>query len=1217
MYLKNPKMVSSPLADFTKLPYTDGHKDFNFQQPFVGDGIIHHPFSDENLMLQEGFHLHFILPHLLGQQTPANALSQFSNQLPPAPNRWLVHNGEHTWLIESDYVYDENTIPQMPSAVIPYNNPAAPFSLPYRYMGRTSLLGERRTEGDTFKSMNPSNKALTSYGFGDPNFSSFYPNCLGVFGFVDSSPTLGASYQILGWNADAEDDVLLSSMQGFLNQPSIQNTSIQQFLKDNFKLDMGETNPSADFRTLYYGEIIFDSTTSPSAKSIPDVHIAIGNTGTEAISAIIASLNGTDDASKKKMEEQLESIILKHKLSAHKMDIGAKFVEARHDKGFKASHSGHIWKISHQKQQANTAATSQNLENNADSGNSDLPILPDELAKALNNLNLAQYALDQATHHLITLKQQAYHDWFKYMLAAYPPLEGRGQYPDPDHLRYFIENFSLKEIDDQETSIGSYTLDEINGTATPSLPNATDLSNAFCKHYEAVQKILKTENDSRNSKQAHLYLSMIAGPRFWEPTQPVVLISGLNLSEADKDISLNSDPNYLTTKQISSTFNLLSTETSAGIGDVFQRCSGISQQVYSQQTWDPFILDWQASLLDANLLTQQGAFDPLAIENNFSLHQFSPDFKKNDFKYGNVSVFSGSALMSTSARQAMLVQLRKFIADYMNKWGISFQLNPQKDNEPYALDDFLEATDSDQALDKIVAPKEIDTGSDSPLFTARNAYLWLLNNKVITQALGGFNSASIMLRKSAQLPINEPLGFEDARAFTQKVAGMVQHNQDTSPIMAFDFNPIRSGKMAIERLSLIDNFGVATELSLPNTPVVAETMKDNSGDLFLQPRIVQASRLNFRWLSADPISSDENRYEDEVNVTETNDHLKTSPVCGWLMANYFNDGTGNSNTLAGEANILGVYDKDGLALGYLDGEATWNLMPWISGPCDVDANIENAYLRNLIKWLTQNFTANFSDFIKTTQVALNTIAPAHSSTFDVKSIMMGRPMAVVRSRVSLQLKGKAAIDQGWSSILMDLNNCDSSQTPYTYESRNKNGWTQVKFPIRIGEHHQLNDGVVVYWTENDAGEFIKLYAPETSTNDVNDAQIDAFDGSNQILWQKLNDTPVNMTMLMDPRGLVHANCGFLPTKAISIPPAYCIKAMQNISMWFAVSPILQPVNNKNELFMNLPSVPGYEWKWWDNFNGTLTVADDAATKNMHQENQLIEGWLVLNPLTES
>jgi len=1206
-YLESSCMAASPLADFTKLPWNDGTKDINADNPFVADGIVHQPFESQNILLPAGVHLHFILPHYLGQQIPKNSGLPTAGTLPAAPNRWLItksDNGAQTqqWIIESDFVHPlEDYQPVEATCIIPSKQ-----GRPYRYMGRTTLLSDKRATkdtSDTFKSLNR-NIPLTVVGYGDMNFSSFYPNCMGVFGFHDKDGTPSASlkYSILGWNAAREDDLLNQAIAKILaNSASATAVQINAQLQNLFKLEISTDTPlssSAIPRTVFYGEIKVDGK-SNTVK--PDLKISIGNTGTEALSALLA--NEISSTEKQAIEEQLESILLFSKLDHLITDTGPKFLEARHEKGFRSSHSGHTWKIVSQTPNSKGAATGANAPES--------PELPPEQAREqarlLHELNFAQYAFDNDSHEIAGLREQLYLDWHKYMHAAYPSLEGRGQFPDPDHIRYFIENHSLPELRDKISKTGQVTYGDADKSfqPIPESAGANDLAHDLSSAWTAANRSLTAENDKRDASQPRLALSLVAGPRYWEPNPPVIMISGLVLEPSDHNDAKSAKERYLGCSLKSSSLELDAASISTqNLGDILTQCSGANSHLLSTQKWNPFILDWEIDLLDTRLEQSNGAFDADGIDKNFALDQFGPDFAiKGKYTEGNLSVFSGSTMMSTHARRSMLHNIKSFFTNALKQEKIAFK-------DSIKIDDFLAAGSWPAAFAMLVIPSDITTitsdaaYSSNPFRTAWEAYHLLHRKKVISQALNGFNQACIMKRKVSQLPINEPIGFEGGKSFTGTVENYVQKKRDSSPITAFDFNPLRCGKITINRLSLIDNFGIAHDIDMEHTsPIAAETLRNDKGDVFLRPRLAQPARLNFRWLSAHPVSLKDESFEDKV---ETNDRPYTSPVCGWLMANYLD-------------NTLAVFAADGSPLGYIDDKAQWNMLPWVTNQTTaIDANIPNPYLSNVVKWLVNTFkesSNNWNDFLTASQVALNNIAPVNARLYDSKAVLMGRPMAVVRTRVSFELKGLPALEQSWPALLTDLNNCDTGALR-THESRYKRSWTKMRLPFRLGEHHQLNDGLVGYWTESAKGDLSeKFEVPEITKSDVNNQAIDPFSGSNhQTQWLSLEDEPLNMTMLIDPRGPVHATSGLMPTKTISIPPQHYLAAMKKLGMWFYISPLLQPIKqNSANIALSLPAIEGYDWQWWDRFYGTRNVDDDGSAKHEHSASELIEGWLKLVP----
>lgn len=1293
-YLEDDTQVTPPLADFSKLPWNNGTEDINFDQPNVSDGVIHEPF-EKGLILGKGLHLHFILPHFLGKQYPTTSENNAHGKvMPAAPNRWLITKvgspAPNQWLIQSDYVYDPSEKSSEPTCIIPYNDSStgASNTPPYRYMGKKIEFSNAKLDDPTFdnsfKKLNGSNNAkpLTVAGYGDINFSSFYPNCKGVFGFHDGALLpIGdetITYQIVGWVDDGEDDFLSQSVANLVSKLSAENakapkkkppekelTPTELFEKLNkeikrlYGVELAGVNSTDDLnlggKTLYYSRLTVQvsggKVTSKQAKpGSANLKMAVGQTGTEALSALTAhhlSQQGTDvigsgntiSQAKEIIEEQLESILMLSKIDHLKVDVGPKFREARHEKGFKASHSGHLWKVKSE----NTPQLSQNTKE------PNIPPLPAHVALLLNDLNMAQVAYDKAVHEIVTLREQLYQDWVKYMHARYPMVEGRGQFPDADHIQYFIKNFSFPELEQLISSTGQISYGQTeNKHVQPEAPHAAagTLAYQLVTAWNALHGFLATINKERASKdQPNLFLTMIAGPRFWEAKAPTVLFSGLTSETAPQDT--------LTCQVTDLCFTMpYSAEVLPDISaNIAALASGDYLYSLEGQAWNPFIMDWAVDLVDTHLRHNDGSFNAQGLQNNFDFNTTDPDFHKNsaNYKTGNLSVFSGSVMMSSHAKHGLLKNLTKYFIATLDKERIQY-------NTGKCLGDFLPftipvsweiskdntgatpATDWSTALEALdlsalrSSAKEFKTGFvvdniSNPFFTAWMTCKQIADNHVISQTLDGFNEASVMKKKVGQFPIAEPIGFDYEQDFTSKVKTYVQNQRHSSPVMAFQFNPVRSGGFSLDRLSLVDNFGTIYEVDTSTIETVAsETLKDQNGNTFLKPRLAQPARLNLRWHAANPVSGSTTGIG-----MDTNDSPETSPICGWLMVNYLN-------------NEIAVYDSAGGALGYISWpykpgskpnergktdhkysattKGVWNTVPWSNKVCDLNTNVPNRHLQAVVEQLlsttntTHGATTCFLDDFRTaTQHALDNISPTTANIYSIKSILMGRPMAVVRSRISYELKGKPVISQSWSSLLTDLNNCNA-QPSWTYDDRNRDNWTDVLLPCKLGEYRQLNDGLVGYWVEDMNGSLgSTFFSPEMQTGDVTDSAIQGL--NNTVFptqWIVPNSAPMNMTMLMDPRGLLHATTGLLPTKAISIPPEHYLPAMQKIEMWFRTTPILQPATNDNTTVpLDMPSIKGYTWQWWDAFQGLKDVSGHDHIKHQHSASKVIEGWLSLIP----
>ena len=316
----------------------------------------------------------------------------------------------------------------------------------------------------------------------------------------------------------------------------------------------------------------------------------------------------------------------------------------------------------------------------------------------------------------------------------------------------------------------------------------------------------------------------------------------------------------------------------------------------------------------------------------------------------------------------------------------------------------------------------------------------------------------------------------------------------------------------------------------------------------LPPRLVQPARLNFRWLSA---SRDDQ---------EMNDHPATTPVCGWLLPNNLDDS-------------LMIYDNRGRALGSIDEGARWRPAPGSQDPVELD-EIPNPHLKQMVVYLLGRGADFLQDFISALDNALENIEPENFSHHQDVALLMGRPVALARASVNLELWGRPAVHEGWNSFRQDMRR----------NARDTNGFDHVRFPVRIGEYRQFNDGLAGYWKETDAGyEGDIFYAPQSDR--IEDGHIKTHADDPMTVFQTVDSPPQILSMLIDPRGSVHATSGIVPIKSISIPPDQYTDALASIEITFLSAPIL---TDARKLRMPLPAEPGYEWSWLQMEGGQWT-----------------------------
>lgn len=386
----------------------------------------------------------------------------------------------------------------------------------------------------------------------------------------------------------------------------------------------------------------------------------------------------------------------------------------------------------------------------------------------------------------------------------------------------------------------------------------------------------------------------------------------------------------------------------------------------------------------------------------------------------------------------------------------------------------------------------------------------------------------------------------------------------------------------------------------------------SSHPIYLPPRLAQPARLNFRWLSATRPQGTRLSKSSKQDQ-EMNDTLATKPICGWVLPNNLD-------------NSLTIYDDEGNALVMIDRTATLRSIPGRDySEQEIKDIIDqtNPYLKQMVRYLRDQGEEFMSDFLTTVNAALETIDPEGFAQNKAISLLVSRPLALVRSRINLDIQGIPAVSQNRISFSNDL---------FYNKFRTTQAFEKVKFPIRIGEYRQFNDSLVGYWIEKADGTYTDsvFYAPQSchvpheKIKTLFDNKEDPTPDTPLNLEQTLEEnTAQTLVMLIDPRGQVNATCGILPAKSISIPPEQYLPALQAIEVTFLAAPLLSdfnPINDLDQIKLSLPEVPNYEWSWlgkdgtiWS--NRPLVPFDSQSVYSSPQK--IYDGWLKLTRKTET
>ncbi|MBD2612563.1 hypothetical protein H6G94_14965 [Nostoc punctiforme FACHB-252] len=1205
--LSKSELLAGAMADFSRLPYFDGQRDVNTHVTNISESIVTAPFQNCNFLAPAGTHLHWRLPKALckGKQEEGK-----SPQFPAVPNRWLITRRGGTlnpkaWVVESDYLWPEKSTPK--NVCIPF--PAKPDEgkyQPFRFLGRQVPLNDWPLKDALAEYWG---NQLTAIGYGDPAFAAFYPNAYSVFGCYDAEvqeATEKLNYDVWGWYSDPDRDYL----KQFLQNISKLGKSFKAALEDELKwIVNGDEQPTRMlcYGRLTFQKALSNKAQSEGDTLVT---IALANTGTEALSAYLAeqvtTKQPTPRVSKQALENYLEALQLSATLEGHHLDLDTRLKEARHEKGFTGLAAGILWRIEKVDPKKDWDIPSENEASGnplSTARNASEPLIPDELASALLHLNKLQEEYNRALHEIESRQDQLFADWYKYIVCAYPPIGRLSEYPRPDRVKHFIQTQGIAALDRLKSETGILTLETddkgkaIGATASPETPanNQNSLAYQIADSINLIVQQLDNlfPTETRTPSQIAYQLQPLPAPRYWQPNEPVVMVVGEAARftappiSADQPLTCtlwNPEPSsfaqqiasfwrgqlQVNPEGVNELLNALDRQIAQLIGTDSVKHPG--QTIWQQQPWNPFMLEWEVAFYptkgQSSNLSSNRNYPTNFLSRHYQLNDNAIDLKpqkiEDNFSDSTIvqDIYSGRSFLSSHAT----LQHEDRITDYFSKQPVFEHYCQQKQLSqanffPTQVDNFIKWLQT-----QFLAPgsqySESQKAQYAIYISLLRAYQELRQTVCLSQCLSGLNQALLGRRQTLQLDITDPIGFPKYQTFADLVSRTVASHIISAPQPLNFFNPIRAGSLKVLRLRLVDTFGQSQTLQWQKTltpdhlkPTEIHIKGHNSTSqsieltkpIILPPRLVQGTRLNFRWLSGNP------NYEGEASS-----HPCLNPICGWILPDFID-------------NTLEIYDAAGHSLGEIEirqaGEERWRTAPQTTHTLE---SIENPYLKRVLKTLCggddpdSTTTDRFlEEFIQALRTAWENIEPEDVDRDPAIALIMGQPIAVVRATLNLQLQGQPAINQDWSVFRQDLERTE----------RETNQFEQVQFPIRLGDYRKLSDGLVGYWLEDEAGNLSQqIYIAQAQG--VNHERIVT---TPHLFYQTVQAAPQVVTALIDPRAKVHAVTGIAPTKDISIPKEHYVDALKTISISFLTAPILTP----RRMHLPLPDEQGYTWSWFE------------------------------------
>ncbi|HEX8363198.1 MAG TPA: hypothetical protein VF613_23975, partial [Longimicrobium sp.] len=397
-------------------------------------------------------------------------------------------------------------------------------------------------------------------------------------------------------------------------------------------------------------------------------------------------------------------------------------------------------------------------------------------------------------------------------------------------------------------------------------------------------------------------------------------------------------------------------------------------------TWeDPFLplfLVWKVSYRAPQKGAAAGAqrYDPGFVTSRFQLDENTIDLVPSGgaapTEAGSATL-SGSIPLSSRAADPLLDQIRQYLQEHPAE-------NPQ-----------LQAV--------------IEHLRDKPL---------------LSQGLSGINPALLSRAEGMQLTVFNP--FYDAEppatelgagTDTLSYANVLTHFvgwaagalADQVPLGEAGFNPLRTGYLDVVSAEVVDVFGRKRRVvdsgaaADANKVVVAQQLRPPAGataQIGLPPRLAQPARLLLEWVSGND------------GRLVTNSHPATSPVAGWVVSNYLDYS-------------LMLFAPSGQPLGSLGVFGAKSSVAWQSAPGNparpMATDLGAPGLEHFLKFATfiHGRPRGFFDALMASIENAHTYILSDGAGGDQPyAVLMGRPLALVRAELRLELAGLPAFDSG-------------------------------------------------------------------------------------------------------------------------------------------------------------------------------------------------------------
>jgi hypothetical protein len=1160
-----------------------------------------------------GIHLHWALPTAFThvEQKPGEAVT-----FPPVPDRWLVLRlweepaGELRYraqIVESDYLAPDGTNPWLTLTATPWLT----LTPGLRVFRAGDRIGRAVDLAGYAEHRSPS--PLTAVAPGNLAFASFYPSCRNVFGFHDDKVGPGpsiSSYVVVGWFADPAKDPFAGC--GGRADWLARIGKLGWSVPDNTK--------ALPRRVLCHGAIQAVSWPPGSGDlvgDLPTFEVAVGAGAIDAIAALVNQRTGARadlGPARDRLLERLQFALLQERPPTAEELHSDAFVQRRrltplraslHEKTFTALPGGTRWEID---------APARNGSQSAQQYRP-VPKLTPDLARRLGQINEDQRTYDAKERELAGLQREIYFQWHKKRLLTL----GRIRL-DPNVRAGRISSLDQR-IKDAEPKVAALRNELQQGKG----------------QIEQTAKDIRAAFDADSAWKGHVLISRPM-PRYWRATDPSLAIAGVPIPaiQAGKTplmcrVTGQTVSSFSPSRQVADVgvfdVQVDDLKSLGAVGELASRLParippGVAELLCEALLLDRERLQVLARIVIAKTRASIGT-DVLAGRVRGVLESLS----RGDFMVGTTPARRADERAASIALDAAL----SAVASPPWPWKPVFMIwearyfparaDPaQNVLEPWRLDqdgvDYVWRDPPPPARDQAEPTAYLRCQGYAPLSDSvgrglasevprpaetRFIFDLLPQGSLVVQSLGGFTEALLMQDGALQLP---PL-VENSGVIDEAMRGLVGDQYALAPILeqlnSGKFFPIRGGHLVLDRLWLVDTFGRARRVIDPRNPAAPSiTASRNlaSGSppqIRLAPRLAQPSRLLFRWLSA------------EKDAQEFLGDIATEPICGWVMHNRL------------DRSLL-VYNAAGQPLGAVqsvvrsDGRGIrWSKLPL--APIDAggaaataarptDGDIPNRHLRGFVDGLLRladatgrSTDAAFDDFLGLI-AGIEDTQPRRAEP-QALSVLVGRPLALVRASLRLDLLGPPAADQSWAQLA----------------GTERANFTAVSFDVRLGDRRKGPDGLIGYFRSDDYRIF-HLAQDLASSAGGGHAY---FSAERAVSVAGSPDAKAELlTLLLDPRFGIHIGSGILPTKVIDLPADLVSDAAARLEVPFLVAPVLG--ERQADAVPNIPLPSGMAGSWFWTWRPAPNAAvmkpveiksDTSPARSLFNTMAVYEGWLTL------